>query len=642
MATAKFYNPETGQWERIGGAGGSGADGKSAYELAVENGFDGFEEEWLESLKGATGPQGPQGETGAAGPQGPQGEAGPQGPQGEKGDTGDTGPQGPQGERGEDGKDAETIQDYVRTEGERVAENILSVTGEGGTVSAAAYTNMIPTSEAIDSTDVYNGIGYQNGCYASSASPYEAADSACVLTGLIAYDGSYGAQELPSIYVQGATIDTSNSHVRLQVWKSDKTYINGVSLTTNVTIETLADSYYRLTFADTIRDTYGAFGYIRLSLLGTGDSLIVTVGEPIEESAVAAPDSVPFNLAFVTDMHYNEAYAKGLKHAAQGLAVIQETAQLDAVIFGGDYVNTSEDTALARSHISACRMLFAGAAGDSVEIWLRGNHDNLPYPDSEGNDPRISRMECFNRTGRRQFGRNGYISNPADPGGNYGYIDFTASKIRLICLNTVDNDHIGIGDSLTDAYHVSGTQLKWLADHALDFTDVDAPGEWGIVVVSHVPVYSNAWMNTHTYTDADGTAWTVSVVNAKNLFTAYANGEAFSATVDGVAVSADYSSQNERAAMLCAISGHQHALTSYTDDGWLTIGCPNASYLRTNENSYEQDADMDGNAYGTTVQTKTADSAQDTAFTVVTIDRAGGKIYAWCYGAGYDRLFDIP
>lgn len=48
-----------------------GVPGKSAYEIAVDNGFVGTEEEWLESL---VGPQGPQGEPG------PQGEQGPPGP----------------------------------------------------------------------------------------------------------------------------------------------------------------------------------------------------------------------------------------------------------------------------------------------------------------------------------------------------------------------------------------------------------------------------------------------------------------------------------------------------------------------------------------------------------------------------------
>ena len=44
-----------------GGSGTPGADGKSAYEIAVENGFVGTEEEWLESLIGPEGPQGPPG-----------------------------------------------------------------------------------------------------------------------------------------------------------------------------------------------------------------------------------------------------------------------------------------------------------------------------------------------------------------------------------------------------------------------------------------------------------------------------------------------------------------------------------------------------------------------------------------------------
>ena len=47
-----------------------GDPGKSAYEIAVEHGYEGTEEEWLASLHGATGAQGPQGQ------QGPQGEPG--------------------------------------------------------------------------------------------------------------------------------------------------------------------------------------------------------------------------------------------------------------------------------------------------------------------------------------------------------------------------------------------------------------------------------------------------------------------------------------------------------------------------------------------------------------------------------------
>ncbi len=65
-----------------GPMGANGKDGSSAYELAVKNGFEGTEEEWIASLVGQQGVQGMQGE---------KGEQGEQGIQGEKGDTGEAG-----------------------------------------------------------------------------------------------------------------------------------------------------------------------------------------------------------------------------------------------------------------------------------------------------------------------------------------------------------------------------------------------------------------------------------------------------------------------------------------------------------------------------------------------------------------------
>ena len=56
-----------------GGSGANGADGKSAYELAVQQGYNGTLNEWLNSLKGPQGPQGPAGESGVQGAQGVQG-----------------------------------------------------------------------------------------------------------------------------------------------------------------------------------------------------------------------------------------------------------------------------------------------------------------------------------------------------------------------------------------------------------------------------------------------------------------------------------------------------------------------------------------------------------------------------------------
>lgn len=52
---------------------GSGNNGKSAYEIAVDNGFKGTEKEWLASL---IGQRGPKGDAGSKGDQGAKGDAG--------------------------------------------------------------------------------------------------------------------------------------------------------------------------------------------------------------------------------------------------------------------------------------------------------------------------------------------------------------------------------------------------------------------------------------------------------------------------------------------------------------------------------------------------------------------------------------
>ncbi|MDZ5437914.1 hypothetical protein EGO58_01735 [Limosilactobacillus reuteri] len=80
-----------------GQPGKDGKDGKSAYELAVSQGFSGDLKAWLNSLKGEQGPAGKDGE------RGPQGEPGPAGQDGKKGQDGQPGPAGKDGKNGRDG-----------------------------------------------------------------------------------------------------------------------------------------------------------------------------------------------------------------------------------------------------------------------------------------------------------------------------------------------------------------------------------------------------------------------------------------------------------------------------------------------------------------------------------------------------------
>lgn len=71
-----------------------GLDGKSAYEIWLENGNQGTEEEFISSLKGATGERGETGDKGDTGDAGKNGETGDKGDKGAKGDTGAKGATG--------------------------------------------------------------------------------------------------------------------------------------------------------------------------------------------------------------------------------------------------------------------------------------------------------------------------------------------------------------------------------------------------------------------------------------------------------------------------------------------------------------------------------------------------------------------
>lgn len=55
---------DNGTITKLGGDSDGGNNGKSAYEIALDNGFEGTEEEWLESLKGESGKNGTNGQDG--------------------------------------------------------------------------------------------------------------------------------------------------------------------------------------------------------------------------------------------------------------------------------------------------------------------------------------------------------------------------------------------------------------------------------------------------------------------------------------------------------------------------------------------------------------------------------------------------
>ena len=164
----QLFNGEGGS-----GTGEPGADGKSAYEIALDNGFEGSEQEWLESLNGADGigiasivqtvistEDGGENTVVIKLTNGQpamfkffNGSKGSDGKDGAKGDKGDTGEKGEQGIQGEKGSDGVGITDVVIEDG-----NLIITMSDNGTLNLGKVVGD-NGSDGKDGTDGADGIG---------------------------------------------------------------------------------------------------------------------------------------------------------------------------------------------------------------------------------------------------------------------------------------------------------------------------------------------------------------------------------------------------------------------------------------------------------------------------------------------------
>lgn len=117
-----------------------GAQGKSAYEVALDNGFVGTEQDWLASLVG------------------PAGEIGPVGPQGVPGVPGKDGEQGLPGRDGIDGKPGKDGISPTATVESNSEGAVITITDATGTTTAQVYngSNGLPGADGRDGRDGFS------------------------------------------------------------------------------------------------------------------------------------------------------------------------------------------------------------------------------------------------------------------------------------------------------------------------------------------------------------------------------------------------------------------------------------------------------------------------------------------------------
>ena len=189
----------------------------------------------------------------------------------------------------------------------------------------------------------------------------------------------------------------------------------------------------------------------------------------------------------------------------------------------------------------------------------------------------LSDGEIFSAIGVHNSGA---VFSSQEKSQGYCHRDFEEYKLRVVVMNTTKSYSVG----------VSPQQVEWLD------TVLDVQSGWKVIVLSHCPL---DWFGSS------------------------------SAVCNKVAEYADN--------ILCNFHGHTHNYVTglVGNTNIPRVAVPNIDFYRPNIFPVTT-------GYGESVSyNKTANSAQDTAFCVITIDLAKKKLYADCYGSGYDRELSL-
>ncbi len=366
-----------------------------------------------------------------------------------------------------------------------------------------------------------------------------------------------------------------------------------------------------------------------------GDSSIPTYvkneAEEVADKVLEVRSADSFVMGLASDFHTNgeDTSATSVLHAGQGMSAINSMTQLDLVallgdyeIYGFSYGDDDTDGEDARKSFKHVKKSFSTIAHNVPFMQLQGNHDELPADSTEE-----ARQKYYAYMGANNIGT---VTDYDNKFRNYGYRDFDNHKIRVIYLNTTD-----VSDSeITSNCNLSPSQMEWLINTAFNIEKDDA-SEWGVIALSHHPLN-----------------WFTGTIPMWTILDGFKGKKSGSVVTEGVTIPYDFTTITSE--FICHFHGHIHnfraeKLSNATlTEGITTITIPNACYGRNNEygtaSAYGEDikekyGDVDENGVQRQFN-KTVNTADDTAFNVVVVDRAKRKVHCVNYGAGIDREVD--
>lgn len=349
------------------------------------------------------------------------------------------------------------------------------------------------------------------------------------------------------------------------------------------------------------------------------------VAEKISAFKKAHPNHLIFGA--VSDIHvYNanttyEAKSKtSIKHAAFGLEMVGAMAGCDFIANLGDNCwenGIDTDSALVGAEYS---MNALKAGRDRLKTYsLVGNHDTSN-----------STQKMYDLIGKH----NTFDVRSTTQIRGFGYDDYENKKVRVIVLNTVDYWNIKGGCALS--YEQKDFLLR-----ALDLSAKSDAAEWGILLLSHIPLdWNGGDYNFYTDLQAILNAYEDGATASITVNSSYAVGETPSgyATYSSGKLVYNYSGKNA-AKIIANIHGHVHTnkVSKIANTDIARVATVNANPSLDKSESYPDYGDYSITTAEAAKIAKVSGTAKDTAATFYCIDLDNQVIYAYGYGADIDR-----
>lgn len=292
-----------------------------------------------------------------------------------------------------------------------------------------------------------------------------------------------------------------------------------------------------------------------------------------------------------SDLHYGDNNAR-IQYVGKLCAAVMRACHIPLAVNCGDTMTsaalTQEDALL--TYLEAAEALLAPIGSEGL-LQVRGNHDDVwgSYT-ADGTTAyyvnKVAPAKVWNRFHRQQAKD---LRRVFGGDGTYFYLDNGPQKIRFICLNA----HFYDGDAITEGTAKNMTtgfgtaQLDWLENVALDL----AQG-WSAVIMTHVPPTAQL-INGNTY-----------------YLSQYSDGTRFRSIIQAAE------------GIIGIFCGHCHADAIVTGD----LPCPIITVTTAG-----------GSPYDSTEATRTAGTTTETAIDVVSINKADQTINMTRIGVGSDR-----